>query len=121
VLVGAFGFGHVVWNAAVFRTVAVRHWGSTKWLTPSALMQWTTGNLFIMAAGALLGWEKILVVIFLSALIGALTGVMGLALKKLTFLSRIPFGPFLAMGTIAVIFFGDEIISLYLSTMIVKK
>ena len=76
---------------------------------------------YIAAAGALLGWEKILVVIFLSALIGALTGVMGLALKKLTFLSRIPFGPFLAMGTIAVIFFGDEIISLYLSTMIVKK
>lgn len=76
---------------------------------------------YIAAAGALLGWEKILVVIFLSALVGALTGVMGLALKKLTFLSRIPFGPFLAMGTIAVIFFGDEIISLYLSTMIVKK
>ncbi len=42
-------------NAATARAVASRHWRFSKWLTASALMQWTTGNLFIIAAGALLG------------------------------------------------------------------
>ncbi len=34
--------------------VTSRHWHFSKWLTASALMQWTTGNLFIIAAGACL-------------------------------------------------------------------
>ena len=37
------------------RTTTSRHWRFSKWLTASALLQWTTGNLFIIAAGALLG------------------------------------------------------------------
>lgn len=76
---------------------------------------------YIAAAGALLGWQNILVVIFLSSLIGATAGIIGMASKKLDFLSKIPFGPFLAIGTIAAIFYGNEIIDLYLSTMIVEK
>lgn len=76
---------------------------------------------YIAAAGALLGWQKIVVVIFLAAFSGALIGVVGMGIKKLGFLSKIPFGPFLVMGTLAAIFYGDEIINLYLSMVIVEK
>jgi prepilin signal peptidase PulO-like enzyme (type II secretory pathway) len=76
---------------------------------------------YIAAAGALLAWEKVVVVIFLASLIGAVIGIGGMGFKKLNFLSKIPFGPFLVMATLAVIFFGDEIISLYLGMVIVEK
>ncbi len=76
---------------------------------------------YIAAAGALLAWQKIIVVIFLASLTGALVGIVGMGFKKLNFLSKIPFGPFLVIGTLAAIFFGDEIISLYLSMVIVER
>src|SRR3546814_7903354 len=34
-----------------------RHWHMSKWLAASALMQWTSGNFFVLAAGAMLGPE----------------------------------------------------------------
>jgi leader peptidase (prepilin peptidase)/N-methyltransferase len=76
---------------------------------------------YIAAAGALLGWQNIIVVIFLAAFSGALIGMIGMGFKKLGFLSKIPFGPFLAVGTLAAIFYGDEIINLYLGMVIVEK
>ncbi len=42
-------------NAATARGVASRHWRFSKWLTASAVLQWFTGGLFIIAARALLG------------------------------------------------------------------
>ncbi len=42
-------------NATHIRITTARHWRFSKWLTASALMQWMTGQLFIIAAGAILG------------------------------------------------------------------
>lgn len=47
--------GPITWRREVFRATAERHWRSSKWLIGSALMQWTTGNLFILVSGAMLG------------------------------------------------------------------
>ncbi len=52
---GAFFVERVEVNAAILRTTTSRHWHFSKWLGASALMQWTTGNFFIMVAGGLLG------------------------------------------------------------------
>ena len=76
---------------------------------------------YIAAAGALLGWVQVLLVIFIGALAGALFGAMGMSIKKLDFLSKIPFGPFLALATLVSIFFGNDILALYLSTMGMEK
>ena len=51
----AFYVERVEINAATARGVASRHWRFSKWLTASAVLQWSTGNLFKIAAGALLG------------------------------------------------------------------
>ena len=75
----------------------------------------------VAAAGALLGWVQVLLVIFMGALAGSVFGAVGMTTKKLDFLSKIPFGPFLALATLISIFFGNDILFLYLSTMGMEK
>jgi O-antigen/teichoic acid export membrane protein len=52
---GAFSVERIEVNGATLRATISRHWHFSKWLTGSALMQWTTGNFFIITAGTLLG------------------------------------------------------------------
>jgi len=54
-VVGIVVYGKVSFNYVVFVSSVRRHWGSAKWLTGSALLQWTSGNMFIIAAGSILG------------------------------------------------------------------
>jgi len=72
---------------------------------------------FIAAAGALLGWQKVLLVIILGATLGSIIGLVLMIAQKKDRKSQIPFGPFLAIGTLIAIFFGEDLISLYLNTM----
>ncbi len=69
---------------------------------------------YIAAAGALLGWKKVLVVIFLGALLGSVVGLFQIAVQKKSRKSMIPFGPFLATGTLITLFYGNTLIRLYL-------
>ncbi len=75
---------------------------------------------YIAAAGALMGWVQVLFIIFIGALAGGLFGGLGMGFKKLNFLSKIPFGPFLALATLISIFFGDLIVDWYLGTFVPK-
>jgi leader peptidase (prepilin peptidase) / N-methyltransferase len=65
--------------------------------------------------GALMGWKALPSVVaglFIAFLVGA---VVGLALKGFTAEGRkaaIPFGPFLAFGTVAALFVGDQVVAL---------
>ena len=72
---------------------------------------------YIAAAGALLGWQKILLVIFFGAFLGSLVGLSGILMSKMNALSKIPFGPFLTAGTLVALLSGDELIRLYLLAM----
>jgi O-antigen/teichoic acid export membrane protein len=40
----------VAFNTQTLRKVFLRHWKLSRWLAPSAFMQWGAGNLFLMAA-----------------------------------------------------------------------
>jgi leader peptidase (prepilin peptidase)/N-methyltransferase len=75
---------------------------------------------YIAAAGTLVGWVQVLFIIFTGALAGAIFGGIGMGVKKLNFLSRIPFGPFLALATLISIFSGDSIVDWYVQTFIPK-
>ncbi|MBD2580421.1 A24 family peptidase [Oscillatoria sp. FACHB-1406] len=64
--------------------------------------------------GAWLGWKYLLVAGFLACLLGALVGGGAIALSLLSRKKAIPFGPFLALGAILTVFWGEKILSSYL-------
>ena len=68
---------------------------------------------YISAAGAFLGWQKVLLVIFIGALLGSVVGVFQIAVQKKSRKTLIPFGPFLAAGTLITLFYGNSLIRLY--------
>jgi leader peptidase (prepilin peptidase)/N-methyltransferase len=66
--------------------------------------------------GAFLGWQKLLVVFFLSSLLGALVGlILIFAIKDFREKRIIPFGPFLALASVLALFLGDRVIAFYTS------
>jgi len=60
-------------------------------------------------AGAIVGWPKILFVLFFAYAIGAIASLVLIGLKKKTWKSQIPFGPFLVSGILIVMFFSEQI------------
>lgn len=52
---GATAVPRPVWDWPTITAITVRHWRFGKWLTLSAVLQWVAGNLFLIAAGSLLG------------------------------------------------------------------
>lgn len=70
--------------------------------------------------GLMLGWEKLLVALVIAYLSGALVALMLLITKKRRLKSKLPFGPFLGLGTFIALLYGDQIISWYLSGTLVN-
>jgi leader peptidase (prepilin peptidase)/N-methyltransferase len=67
--------------------------------------------------GAFLGWHHVVLVFFLSALIGALgSGIWLLVSREMRQSRMIPFGPFLAVAAVLAALWGDEMITWYVRT-----
>lgn len=73
------------------------------------------GDIKLLAMmGAFLGWPAIPFVIFTSSLIGSVIGVTVMLIQKKDSKLAIPFGPFLALGAVLYIFFGNQVIHWYM-------
>ena len=70
------------------------------------------------AIGLFLGFKLTILAILLSFFSGAIVGLLLIALGKKTMKDPIPFGPFLALGAIASLFFGEYIIDWYMGLFI---
>ena len=68
---------------------------------------------FIACIGAFLGWQAVLFTIFSSSIIGCIAGLAGLFLARDKAGTRIPFGPFLALGAALWLFGGRELADWY--------
>ncbi len=76
------------------------------------------GDIKLMAAsGFFLGWRGILVAMFLGLLTGSFYALSMLAVHKLNRKDHFAFGPFLAIGLGAAVFYGDSIAGWYLSLL----
>jgi leader peptidase (prepilin peptidase)/N-methyltransferase len=64
--------------------------------------------------GAFLGWQALLVGLFVAVMLGGLSAVALLASRRLARKDAIPFGPFLALGGAVALFWGDAILAWYL-------
>jgi leader peptidase (prepilin peptidase)/N-methyltransferase len=67
--------------------------------------------------GAFLGWKAVILTILLSSLIGSLIGILVMVLKGKDFKYAIPFGPFLSLGAVLTLFYGEAIIRWYLYSL----
>ena len=66
------------------------------------------------AIGAWFGWQIIPAVILLSSILGAVIGIAMIMFRGKSGGTAIPFGPFLALGGISALFFGQQLASFYL-------
>ncbi len=72
------------------------------------------GDIKMMAmVGAFMGWKAILLTTFIGSLSGSLVGIFLMVAKGKGRKTRIPFGPFLALGALATLFFGNIILQWY--------
>lgn len=65
--------------------------------------------------GFVLGFKLVLLSFFLSTLYGAVIGGLALLFKIVKRRQPIPFGPFIAAGTLTAYYWGPELIELYMS------
>jgi leader peptidase (prepilin peptidase) / N-methyltransferase len=65
--------------------------------------------------GFVLGTKLVLMSLFISTLLGALIGIIGIMVGVFERKKPIPFGPFIALGSLIAYFYGNTIFNAYLS------
>lgn len=65
------------------------------------------------ALGMVFGWPDALLIVALAFMLGSLFGIGAILLGKKTMKGTVPFGPFLAIASSLVFFFGFEIVDFY--------
>ena len=64
--------------------------------------------------GTFIGWKGVIFTIFAASLAGTLVGIIVMLLKGKNLKFAIPFGPFLSIGAMSYVFFGEKVIFWYL-------
>jgi leader peptidase (prepilin peptidase)/N-methyltransferase len=73
---------------------------------------------FLACIGAFLGWRAVLFAIFAGSLYGSVIGLVTLVLGKRVWSLKLPFGPYLALGAVTWMFFGESLLGWYRSILI---
>lgn len=72
------------------------------------------GDLNLIAlVGAFLGWKAVALTILLGCLFGSTVGLALMAARRLGRRQHIPFGPFLSLGAVVALFWGERLIGWY--------
>ena len=86
-------------------------WGYYLWRREEGLGM---GDVKMLAmVGAFLGWKAVLVTLVFSSFSGALIGVALIASQKGNLKLALPFGTFLALGTLVAMFVGEPLVAWY--------
>lgn len=75
---------------------------------------------YAAAAGLLLGWQKFILAILIASVAGAVVMSVLNRVQKAEKQTEHPFGPYLAVGTLAAMFFGNTVIAWYLELLLGK-
>jgi len=74
------------------------------------------GDVKLLAAiGAFLGWKATLFTVFASSVVGGVLGLLLVVVGRKDWQSRIPYGPYIALGALLWLFFGAQIVQWYVS------
>jgi leader peptidase (prepilin peptidase)/N-methyltransferase len=72
---------------------------------------------FLASIGAFLGWRAVFFSIFAGSLVGSAVGLLTLLVGKRVWSTKLPFGPYLALGALSWMFFGPAFIQWYLGLL----
>ena len=107
------GLPAALWGAvAGYLSLWLIYW-AFKLLTGKEGMGYGDFKLFA-ALGAWFGWQMLPAVILLSSVVGAVLGIGLMLFKGKNRDFAMPFGPFLALGGIAALFFGKQLMQFYM-------
>ncbi len=67
--------------------------------------------------GAFMGWKLVLVALFVAFFVGAVVGVIVMARKPKSWDSSLPFGPFIALGAVLALLWGESALAWYSSLL----
>jgi len=67
--------------------------------------------------GAIIGWKGVLFTIFVASAVGTVAGMLIMLKTSKSMKLAVPFGPFLAIASIAYIFFGPQLIVWYVNLL----
>jgi leader peptidase (prepilin peptidase)/N-methyltransferase len=114
---GSFFNGLVTWQQSalgivlgggVLYTVAYAYYAVTKREGMGG------GDIKLLAMiGAFLGWQSLLYVLFSSSLVGSIVGIAAMCKQRKGGQTRIPYGPFLALGAISYLLFSPQLVQLW--------
>lgn len=115
---GSFLFGfldkeHVLEN--IISTLSISLFFFLLWFFSKGLAMGFGDVKLAIFLGLALGYPKSIVAVFLGFIFGAIIGLLLVAMKKKGLKSEIPFGPFLIVGAIVSMFWGEIIINWYTS------
>src|SRR3954466_8513770 len=68
---------------------------------------------FLACIGAFLGWRAVLFSVFAGSLLGSVVGIGSLVIGKRVWSAKLPFGPYLALGAMIWMFFGEPLVRWY--------
>ncbi|MDD2362299.1 MAG: prepilin peptidase [Oscillospiraceae bacterium] len=74
----------------------------------------------IAVCGLLLGWKLILLTMLFASVFAAIFGIVLIAIKKAKGKTQLPFGPFIAFSVIICMLYGENIINLYISFLMIN-
>jgi len=86
--------------------------------TKEKAMGWGDAILAVFI-GIILGWPGAIIALIIAFLSGGFSSLILMFLKKKTLKSYLPFAPFLSLGAVTVMLFGDIIIKGYLSLILI--
>lgn len=72
---------------------------------------------YCLPMGLLLGWPMMVIGVFLAFIFGAAGGIIFMIWKKKDMKAIIPFGPYLVLGTVIALVFGDQLLHWYLGML----
>ena len=74
----------------------------------------------MLMAGAFLGAKRTLLTIFAGSLLGSVLGIAFILARRKGSDYELPFGTFLGMAALLVVFFGTPVVNWYQSTLLVR-
>jgi leader peptidase (prepilin peptidase)/N-methyltransferase len=75
----------------------------------------------MLMAGAFLGAKRTLLTIFAGSILGSVLGIAFLLARRKGSDYELPFGTFLGMAALLVVFFGTPVVDWYLSTLLMRR